>query len=832
MKKALVLLIALMMLTANVGSVLADSVRIKEGSNPNVRSQPSTEGSVLGHALSGQTYELLEASQNWYKIQLNDAVQGWISAGMVDQTIASQETPRQTAGNTETGYADAASVADPSDASDANKTIHIDRISSHFELVEEQLPGSPSPSLFDINGVSVHIHAIKAAKVLDEPVIELSFKFHLGNGYVSVSQSITNVKINGVPFLCDENHATAGDGDVVVFTLKSNEGGIPSIKDIDSVEFGMTVRGLSDDPEPMVLIVDRADISVDTNETARFHLEEASSSMLTTEQQLPESFSPPFFDIDGVSAYVFYIHAATVLDKPVIELWIMFHLESKYGTVLPQITDVKINGKPFLCDNNDYGAEDGDFVVFTLRAEDQTPPAAEDIHTVEFGMTVTGSVDQGFNVFQLDHVTITVDPDMERGEGRAVSYAGKGMALHSDGSLAFKFGDEYDEVANFSEGRARVARALNEEDFLYGVIDTEGNLIAPVEYERAMATFSDGLYAVCKDKKWFYLDRNGQVAIEPQCDFVYAFSDGFARIFQGTLNPRGTPVQGFYSFIDTEGNPVEALGRWEKANYFQEGAAAVQKDGLWGLIGLDGRWIVEPMWDSVESYKNGYAALCKDGKYTYADKTGHIYSEPIFDEPLVFSKEGVALAKMNGQYRLIDTQMNILNDMQRFSYAYWYASAGYAAAYSGSLDQYGYPAHISNQLQNVTLIDAAGNEILTFETADINVVITVPGRGIIHNQYNDNGVGHYGMIDFEGNTLIPFEYANLDETDDPDLYMGYRVTNTTDENGRWKQQVTLIFYRLSQGEIAWIDFDEEIYGTYRRSANFHDGIRVFNPETR
>ena len=88
------------------------------------------------------------------------------------------------------------------------------------------------------------------------------------------------------------------------------------------------------------------------------------------------------------------------------------------------------------------------------------------------------------------------------------------------------------------------------------------------------------------------------------------------------------------------------------------------------------------------------------------------------------------------------------------------------------------------------------------------------------------------MIDFEGNTLIPFEYANLEETDDPDLYMGYRVTNTTDENGRWKQQVTLIFYRLSQGEIAWIDFDEEIYGTYRRSASFYDGIRVFNPETR
>ncbi len=40
-------------------------IRINEGSNPNVRSKPSTDGEILGNAKSEEIYELLATSENW-----------------------------------------------------------------------------------------------------------------------------------------------------------------------------------------------------------------------------------------------------------------------------------------------------------------------------------------------------------------------------------------------------------------------------------------------------------------------------------------------------------------------------------------------------------------------------------------------------------------------------------------------------------------------------------------------------------------------------------------------------------------------------------------------
>ena len=57
-------------------------VRVNEGSNPNVRSQPGTDGQKVGTARSGKTYELLDERNGWYKIRLEDGTEGWISGGM------------------------------------------------------------------------------------------------------------------------------------------------------------------------------------------------------------------------------------------------------------------------------------------------------------------------------------------------------------------------------------------------------------------------------------------------------------------------------------------------------------------------------------------------------------------------------------------------------------------------------------------------------------------------------------------------------------------------------------------------------------------------------
>ena len=67
---------------AEPAAASSQKVRVNEGSNPNVRSQPSADSQKVGTARSGKTYELLDERNGWYKIRLEDGTEGWISGGM------------------------------------------------------------------------------------------------------------------------------------------------------------------------------------------------------------------------------------------------------------------------------------------------------------------------------------------------------------------------------------------------------------------------------------------------------------------------------------------------------------------------------------------------------------------------------------------------------------------------------------------------------------------------------------------------------------------------------------------------------------------------------
>ena len=102
MKKWIALALVILLAFRSGFGALADSVRIKEGSNPNVRSKPSSDGEVLGNAKSGQTYELVDESDNWLKIRLNDRTEGWIAGGMAERIKGSSGSSQPSAKQTET----------------------------------------------------------------------------------------------------------------------------------------------------------------------------------------------------------------------------------------------------------------------------------------------------------------------------------------------------------------------------------------------------------------------------------------------------------------------------------------------------------------------------------------------------------------------------------------------------------------------------------------------------------------------------------------------------------------------------------------------------------
>ena len=62
---------------------------------------------------------------------------------------------------------------------------------------------------------------------------------------------------------------------------------------------------------------------------------------------------------------------------------------------------------------------------------------------------------------------------------------------------------------------------------------------------------------------------------------------------------------------------------------FNEGFAAVQKDGKWGYINTKGEQIIECKFDDAYYFNEGFARVEKDGKWGYINTKG---CSVIFDE--------------------------------------------------------------------------------------------------------------------------------------------------------------------------------------------------------
>lgn len=133
-------------------------------------------------------------------------------------------------------------------------------------------------------------------------------------------------------------------------------------------------------------------------------------------------------------------------------------------------------------------------------------------------------------------------------------------------------------------------------------------------------------------QKFGFMDRNGNVVIEPQYEEVH-------------LLQRGTPFP------------------------FVEGMAAVNKNGEWGFIDIKGNMVIKPQFEEVSDFsEQGYAiGLFDDDHMVFFDKTGktiniaeyltNLYFDSNFSEDMVLivdEYDGLALVELNGKYGFID----------------------------------------------------------------------------------------------------------------------------------------------------------------------------------
>lgn len=235
----------------------------------------------------------------------------------------------------------------------------------------------------------------------------------------------------------------------------------------------------------------------------------------------------------------------------------------------------------------------------------------------------------------------------------------------------------------------------------WNIYSIEEGYMLTTEYDYVSQVSEDGIFVVTgKDSR--IMDKTGMVL------GIFEKKVTDAGLYADKLLP--ACVDGKYNYYNDLAE--EQFGGYEMAGMFQDGLAAVKKDGKWMLINtkgesksqtfdeivLDhtGRYIVDGyiiaksgdkygLYDEkfklkaeldctdVDVYtEDGIIAICKGDKWGYAKNNGKVVIEPTYENAKSFSN-GVAAVCKDGKWGFIDTKGNIVIECQ-------FSDAGYMSA--------------------------------------------------------------------------------------------------------------------------------------------------------
>ena len=332
-----------------------------------------------------------------------------------------------------------------------------------------------------------------------------------------------------------------------------------------------------------------------------------------------------------------------------------------------------------------------------------------------------------------------------------------------------------------------------------------------------------GLFPILKNGKWGYINRSGQVAIQPEFDYATPFFDGMAFVSTGGkpgyIDPKGKLVielkinrlncpKSFifpchlatYSFAeglaliavggelrgrhypalhDAKYGYVDKAGRiaiqpqFDFADSFSEGLALVkignsgqQAAPEYGYINRSGQVVIQPQFRDASPFSEGLAQvrfLNEDGKgwhCGYIDKRGELVIQPQFSACSSFSEE-LAGVQIDGKYGYIDKTGQLALRPQ-FDFA-GHFSEGLARVGIGPIEgsQYGY---IDRQGQMVIKLQSPSVPCLAPILDVFSLLNWSSGafsEGLASVYFKDGEQGKCGYIDRTGKTVIEpqFEQA-------------------------------------------------------------------------
>lgn len=196
--------------------------------------------------------------------------------------------------------------------------------------------------------------------------------------------------------------------------------------------------------------------------------------------------------------------------------------------------------------------------------------------------------------------------------------------------------------------------------------------------------FSEGLAAVRIEDKWGYINKKGDMIIDPEFIYARPFKSGKAfvnteKMQPGYIDRKGsfTPVdkvkssniltfsEGLcaiqvvgkgYGFVDEDDNKV-ITPEFDYADNFSEGLASVKVNGNFGYINTKGKYIIKPIYEAALPFSEALAGVKTkpDNLWGFINRKGAFVVQPTYDYVQGFS-EGLAPVNENGNWGFINTK--------------------------------------------------------------------------------------------------------------------------------------------------------------------------------
>ena len=284
----------------------------------------------------------------------------------------------------------------------------------------------------------------------------------------------------------------------------------------------------------------------------------------------------------------------------------------------------------------------------------------------------------------------------------------------------------------FVDGRLPVSR-----NHKYGFIDEWGKEVIPCVYSCAFY-FKNGMARVISGNKWCCIDRNANVSLSLECEYLSDFTEGLARVCS-----KG----GKWGYIDVNGTFVVPCD-YNRASDFNNGVAAVRIEKTFEVDDRGNEIVKDENRERIaeKAKKNTIFSLTpyeidskfvSKTKWRFIDSKGNSLTPDMdldYDSVTPFN-DALWMVRNNGCfYGLVDSKWNEV------------APCRYDAIYLLCNDL----IEVHNREGKVGLIDISGNEIVPLVYDSISLLCD----GLIRAHKD----GKSGIIDVNGNEVVPLIY--------------------------------------------------------------------------